>query len=224
MKTKQQSRATRGLKRESLLCGRLNSLRGEPAHKHAGNVLETAWSRRRLHVSRTRAVLFHSVHNLPPPLRNDDATECQNRIPSRAHTSSSSSKTTTRVNLPSHSPPVSLTLPWLSTWLCSISRLSDTMQPRSTVTPSWRSDDVMEEPQVTLDGSSAVDRIVAFSTAHDWRTTAISKTGGRGDKMNSLKHAKRKRTPSLSSWKQEQRNENSPKQQKTRCVPHVQIN
>ena len=62
------------------------------------------------------------------------------------------------------------TFPWLSTWLCSIRRLSETMQPLSIVTPYWTSDDVTTDPDVTLEGSSTVDRIVASSTMHDWIT------------------------------------------------------
>lgn len=49
-------------------------------------------------------------------------------------------------------------------------RLSDTMQPLSMVTPYWTSDEVTTDPDVTLEGSSPVDRIVASSTMHDWNT------------------------------------------------------
>lgn len=47
-------------------------------------------------------------------------------------------------------------------------RLSDTTQPLSMVTPYWTSEDVTTDPDVTLEGSSAVDRIAASSTMHDW--------------------------------------------------------
>lgn len=75
-------------------------------------------------------------------------------------------------------PPNIRTFPWLSTWLCSITRLSKTTQPLSIETPCWTSDDVTIDPDVTLEGSSTVDRIVAYSTTHDWneRTTTARKS------------------------------------------------
>lgn len=41
-------------------------------------------------------------------------------------------------------------------------------EPPSIATPYWIRDDLTIDPDVTLEGSSAVDRIVASSTSHDW--------------------------------------------------------